>query len=235
MDKKKNVHEGHRERMRKRFKNDRFVGWSKHEVLEYLLYNVYQRMNTNEIAHNMINASGGSIAGVLSNADGDSLKMIKNVGDKGIEFLRTLRAFIEYCNNEAVQQYSYYVTKDNFLDIVQMYNFSPDSEDILLLCLDSKMKILYGYTVAQVSTANFAGIRSSKLIKLVLDVGADNVIITHNHPSGSDSPSIDDIEMTERLEGMLQSVGVLLVDHYIIADEKLISIKQFVAKQEELK
>ena len=49
-------HGGHRERMRKRFKESgNFKGFSEHEILEMLLFYIVPRKNTNDIAHELIN------------------------------------------------------------------------------------------------------------------------------------------------------------------------------------
>ena len=48
-------HGGHRERMRKRFKESgNFKGFSEHEILEMLLFYIVPRKNTNDIAHELI-------------------------------------------------------------------------------------------------------------------------------------------------------------------------------------
>ena len=47
-------HGGHRERMRKRFKESgNFKGFSEHEILEMLLFYIVPRKNTNDIAHEL--------------------------------------------------------------------------------------------------------------------------------------------------------------------------------------
>ena len=49
-----NNHKGHRKRMREDFEKGGFKTWQKHNVLEYLLYNVIPVADTNDIAHNLI-------------------------------------------------------------------------------------------------------------------------------------------------------------------------------------
>ena len=59
-----NVHDGHRERMRLRFRETgSFDGFSEHEIIEMLLFYTHPRRNTNEIAHELIDRFG-SIAGI---------------------------------------------------------------------------------------------------------------------------------------------------------------------------
>jgi DNA repair protein RadC len=47
----------------------------------------------------------------------------------------------------------------------------------------------------------------------------------HNHPGGQESFSMDDIEITDELNRMLSSVGVKLIDHFLITRDKFISAR----------
>lgn len=70
---KKYLHAGHRERMRERFEKDNFSfqNFRDHEALEVLLYFCYPQLNTNEIAHELL----------------DSFKKLENVIDAPIDDL----------------------------------------------------------------------------------------------------------------------------------------------------
>ena len=48
--------------------------------------------------------------------------------------------------------------------------------------------------------------------------GAISVIFAHNHPSGDPEPSIDDIEITNRLCRAFNLVGINVLDHIILSD-----------------
>lgn len=69
----KGIHDGHRERMRRRHELDPdMTTFAPHEALEYLLFNSVYRRNTNNIAHDLI-ARFGSLANVFD-ASFDSLR-----------------------------------------------------------------------------------------------------------------------------------------------------------------
>jgi len=57
-----------------------------------------------------------------------------------------------------------------------------------------------------------------EIIKWVLKKKAAAIILTHNHPSGSIEPSIDDRRITAKICVALSSIGVPLHDHLIIGD-----------------
>ncbi len=55
---------------------------------------------------------------------------------------------------------------------------------------------------------------------------ANAVIISHNHPGGSLSPIRADIEVTRAVIQAFASVGIKVVDHVIIADNKFYSFAE---------
>jgi DNA repair protein RadC len=48
----------------------------------------------------------------------------------------------------------------------------------------------------------------------------------HNHPSGDPKPSNEDIDVTKRLVEAGKIVGVQVLDHLIIGDDKYVSLKE---------
>lgn len=59
--------------------------------------------------------------------------------------------------------------------------------------------------------------------RLILSVGlkslATNIIISHNHPSGSLKPSMQDEHLTARIKQAAQLMDIILMDHLIVADD----------------
>ena len=90
-------HGGHRERMRKRFKESgNFKGFSEHEILEMLLFYIVPRKNTNDIAHELIKKFG-SLNSVL-NASVEELSSVKDMGESSANSLLFFRELINYCS-----------------------------------------------------------------------------------------------------------------------------------------
>ena len=80
------MHEGHRQRMYDKLKND--DGLFDHELLEILLFNALPRKNTNPIAHELLDTFG-SLAGVLA-ADTEKLKAVNGVGENVALYLKCI-------------------------------------------------------------------------------------------------------------------------------------------------
>jgi len=55
---------------------------------------------------------------------------------------------------------------------------------------------------------------------------AASIIIAHNHPSGSLTPSTADLDVTERLGQSAQLLGINLIDHIIVTNESYATIRE---------
>ncbi len=55
---------------------------------------------------------------------------------------------------------------------------------------------------------------------------ANSIILIHNHPSGDPQPSNEDINITHRLVEVGNLVGIKVLDHIIIGDNRYISFKE---------
>ena len=53
-----------------------------------------------------------------------------------------------------------------------------------------------------------------------------HIVLLHNHPSGNSTPSKEDDEVTERIAGCGQMIGIPLSDHIIIGDQNYYSYRE---------
>ena len=91
---KKNLNQGHRSRMRKRYLTCGFSGFQEHEILELLLFYALPRVNTNPIAHQLLKEFH-SLAGVLD-ADPVELQKVPGVREQAAVFLNMQPELFRY-------------------------------------------------------------------------------------------------------------------------------------------
>ena len=53
------------------------------------------------------------------------------------------------------------------------------------------------------------------------------IILVHNHPSGEATPSIADINLTNKMEQVANLLNIQFLDHIIIGDGKYTSIRKY--------
>ena len=85
------MHQGHRERVRERFLKEGLDSFQPHEVLEFLLFLLHSRRDTNEIAHRLINEFG-CLSNVLE-APVEKLAEVKGISKIRRFFYRCCRIF----------------------------------------------------------------------------------------------------------------------------------------------
>ena len=56
--------------------------------------------------------------------------------------------------------------------------------------------------------------------------GASAIVAFHNHPSGDPTPTASDVELTRRLIDAGRIVGIDVLDHLVLADAALVSIRR---------
>ena len=91
MSSESDLHANHRQRMRRRFEQQGgFSGFAEHEVLEYILYLALPRVDTNPLAHRLIDRFGG-LCQVLEASEADILT-VEGAGPAVARLLTTMHA-----------------------------------------------------------------------------------------------------------------------------------------------
>ncbi len=97
-----------------------------------------------------------------------------------------------------------------------------ENERFLVLFLNNKCELIHERIIS-IGTVNFTCISPREVFRYALSYGAVNIIIVHNHPSGDPQPSREDIETTRRLIEAGEIIGISIVDHIIIGDNRYTS------------
>jgi len=92
-----------------------------------------------------------------------------------------------------------------------------------VLLLDAKSKLLSNHTIAMGNIHNLM-FSPRDVFYPAINESAGIVIFLHNHPSGDPTPSDEDIEMTKRLVEGGRILGITVVDHIIIGEDRHISL-----------
>jgi DNA repair protein RadC len=100
-----------------------------------------------------------------------------------------------------------------------------DREHFRVILLDSKNSVISVETVS-IGTVNASIVHPREVLKPALEKSATSIILVHNHPTGSVSPSREDILLTRRFEKCGRILGIDVVDHIIVGDDDYVSMKE---------
>ena len=91
------------------------------------------------------------------------------------------------------------------------------------LYLNSHHKVIHDEVIS-IGTINSNLIHPREVFAPAIQYGAAGIILAHNHPSGSITPSQADIEITKQLVEVGKIIGINLLDHVIVSKEGFASI-----------
>ena len=108
-------------------------------------------------------------------------------------------------------------------EVLEMHEMAE--ENFIILCLNARNKITGIHTIS-IGSLNASIVHPREVFKAALLNNANGIICLHNHPSGDPKPSKNDAEITHRLINAGNILGINVLDHIIIGDNKYMSFKE---------
>ncbi len=100
-----------------------------------------------------------------------------------------------------------------------------NKEFFKIAILDTKNQVLCIENIS-IGTLNASIVHPRDVFKISIKRNANSIILIHNHPSGDTTPSAEDISITNRLIDAGNLIGIKVLDHIIIGDNKYLSFKE---------
>ncbi len=219
------IHEGHRQRLKKRFITEGLASFEDHQALELLLFYALPRKDTNEIAHKLLDTFG-SMKNMFE-ADIDDLVNIDGVGEHVASLVKLIPELATRYWFTGEQQAFQITSIESAAEFAKSLLYGKPAEHFYIACLDAAYKVKSTRMLSK-GTPSETPVYIRHIAESAFRSGTDKVLIAHNHPGGNPAPSQKDIKLTIRVMEAMEPLGVTLVDHIIIANDRSFS---FVAKQ----
>lgn len=215
------IHDGHRERMREKFRKSGFDNMHPHEILEMLLYYSVPRKDTNELAHALLNHFG-SFSAVLD-ASEDELCKVNGITQTSATLIKMIMPISRVYHSEASKVKVINEPSESGNHFVKLFG-GCTSERVMAIYLDNHCRVLCTEQVCDGDVAQVV-VNFRKILETAMKYSMTSaVIVAHNHPGGIALPSQSDITATQELRKMLAAIGISLVDHIIVAGDDYISM-----------
>lgn len=137
--------------------------------------------------------------------------------EDGSRFVRKLREIVPVRGPHDVAQH------------LQNNVFNPfdafDQEELWSLQLDTKNRITHEAMVYK-GTVNSVQVRIAEIFKEAVRVNAPSIILSHIHPSGDPTVSMEDVQVTESCFQAGRLLGIELLDHIVIGRDEWVSMKE---------
>lgn len=217
-----NIHSGHRRRLINKAINDGFENLEDHEILELLLFNVIPRGNTNDIAHRLLDKFENLKN--ICNADVKALMEVEGVGTKTADFLKLLPLYVKAyelsCFDNKTKLDSPGVTGEYCKHLF----YDTTVEKVYIIYLNPSKRIIKRKMLGQ-GDFGTVNINVKDIVAETINLNAAYVVMAHNHVTGIVCPSQKDITCTDNLKEYLNGIGVKLLDHIIVAEDKYYSFR----------
>lgn len=205
--------EGHRQRLRDKFLAQGIDAFTDAEIIELLLTFGTPRSDCKEAARELL-ARFGSLPAVLDAAP-VQLQQVKGVGAKNTFALHFIQGVARRYLRQRVVGKEYVRSSREVADYLIHSMRGLQHEVLTVVFLDAAHAVIDAAVVAE-GTVTVNTIYPRELVKAALARNASALVIAHNHPSGSLTPSRQDSELTRSLYLVCSFMHLDLLDHLII-------------------
>lgn len=216
------LHSGHRSRMRSRALDTEFNGFSQHEILELMLFYALPRVNTNNLAHMLIDKFG-SLSAVLG-APASQLAELPGLSSSSASFIRLMGELCDMYSSSEPENIKFSSTtelKQFFID----YFKSNNADVCLVISVDPDFRL---NTLRSFPTSVFTDSSAlpRQLVSTVLGCKMERIVIGQNHPNKLAVPTESDYRITRMFSELLSPLGIELCDHIICGSSHAFSMRE---------
>ncbi|MCR4879143.1 MAG: DNA repair protein RadC [Bacteroidales bacterium] len=209
------------DRPREKYARNGASSLSDAELLAILLRTGNASDSAVELAKKVLAASGNSL-NTLSDMSLRELSQIKGIGQAKAISLLTAFEIGNRVRAEKIEESLQILSSMDVVSLMQDKIARLDHEEFWAIYLNQANRILNIFQISK------GGISTTEVdTRIVMQQAvlskATQIILCHNHPSGSVKPSRADIQLTEKMRHAAEVMDIALIDHIIIHREKYYS------------
>lgn len=211
------------ERPRERFIQNGPESLSNHELLALMLRTGTKEESVLQLSNRLLTHFEG--LRLLKDATLDEMTSIKGIGmAKAIQVLAAVEIGRRISSLSYDDRFVIRSPEDGAKYVMNDMRFLSQ-EHFVCLYLNTKNQVLHKQTIF-IGSLNASIVHPREVFKEAFRRSAASIICIHNHPSGDPAPSREDIEVTKRLAECGKIIGIDVLDHLIIGENKYVSLKE---------
>lgn len=177
----------------------------------------------------------GSAAAVIESAPED-IASLCGIPLRSAQLICLLPDLARRCMRERIGPAPMLDSVEKAADYVRTLFIGAHYEQFYMLCLNDSFRLIEHQLVLK-GTVSETPFYPRLIVEAALRSKSCAVIFAHNHPGGTKSFSIPDIDSTRQAMEILGNVNVLLLDHLLAAGREVLSLRRrgFFAEDEWLK
>jgi len=219
---KKNLHAGHRQRVRDKYISFGLESFNDVQMLELLLFYSYKRSDTNETAHMLYNEYSESIQSLFESSAAEisaKSKINSNAATLISSFLHISARYVKSKSGDRVFLRSFFDVGSFALNLFAGAN----EETSYLLCLDKNFALLQVVKLKEQSEISERAYLVSDIVENAIKFNASHAIIANNRLSDELKFNEENVKTAAAIQKALSAIEVLMLDHIIVSKGQFIS------------
>lgn len=200
-----------------------FDSFDPEDILTAIIGTAIQNDKAHDIALDLLHTFG-SLKGVLE-ARPEQLRTVNGVGEKAAFVISSVVPLVRIWNREAMRELDRIGNSRDAEKYCLSLLAGRRTEGFYVIALNAKCNILGRRMISEGSLSEVSAY-PRLIMETALNYNAHSVLLCHNHPGGTCAPSPEDIASTQQIQRLLGAVGILVLDHIIVANEKTYSMIQ---------
>ena len=193
------------------------------ELLALLLRTGLPGKNALQMGQELLSTFGG-VSGLL-NTSAEALKKIKGLGPaKRAEIVAVLELARRALASQ-LQEKTIFSNPQAIRDYLQLQLGSREHEIFAVLFLDASHRLIVLEEMFR-GTLTQTSVYPREVVVRALALNAANVVLAHNHPSGTAQASRADEAITQTLKAALALIDVRVLDHFIVTRTAAVSMAE---------
>ena len=191
------------------------------ELLAIIIKNETHNENSLDIANRIL-----LLVNDLSEMENLSLKDLQKI--KGIGEVKSvqIKAIFELAKriNSPLNKDEIKLTKPKDIANLLMNEMKFEKQEKVKVLLLNTKNVLISMKDIVIGETNFAQVTPKQIFVEAIKMQVNKIILVHNHPSGDPTPSREDYELTNHIIRAGDLLGVRLLDHIVIGNNRYESI-----------
>jgi DNA repair protein RadC len=197
------------------------AGLGDNELLAVVLGSGSYRTDALALANRLIEQSGGLNG--LTRASVHDLNRIAGIGPaRAAQVLAAVELGRRTLLRSGAARPQLLSPRQVALYLLPQYGAGP-VERFGILMLDTKQRVIRIKIVA-VGSLDTTVVHPREVFREAAIASAKSIVLFHNHPSGDPTPSSDDLVLTARMVNAGDIMGIDVIDHVILADQRYCSV-----------
>ena len=220
--KETNLHAGHREKMREKYRRAGADAFLPHELLELLLFYAIPYRDTNPTAHRLTDRFG-TLSGVLT-ASLEELREVPGIGDHAADLIRTVSEISDAALKEMPPDRR--ENRETLMRRAREQLKDADCDETVAFFLDNSYALLGSETV-YTGYLGAAGFHDKLIVRPALKRRASFVVLASCHTSRASRADENEIAASGHFRESLRLSGLTLLEHFLFSGDYVSSLSEF--------